>query len=376
MVSADRGHTDLEEAISKRMAQMLVPGAVVLWHTPDFVFERAFGTRNIGAGAGDPICLDDHFRAGSNTKTMTGTVVLQLVADPAVDLGLDDAVSKHYTVPGTTKLDDITIRHLLEMKSSLSNYSDTLWFNQRLDDPGHDFDIDELIAEGVTGESVGTPGAQFHYSNTNTAILGRIIERYDRRRLEESFRIRVFEPLQMGDTYLPRGQDRTLPPSYTRGYMYGTNVSTRDTLALPLADQERARRGELRPLEYTHMTATWTWAAGGVISTARDLASYVRALVKGDRGLLPPGLQRQRIESIESTDPSDPRAAGYGLALASFGPMLGHDGTLPGYQSFMGHDPDGDQTLIIATNLSGAPDGKLTANELAMVVLGSSAQPS
>lgn len=63
-------------------------------------------------------------------------------------------------------------------------------------------------------------------------------------------------------------------------------------------------------------------------------------------------------------------AAGYGLALAKFGPMFGHDGTLPGYQSFMGHDPDRDETLIVASNLSASPDGKLTANEIAMLVLG------
>lgn len=67
--------------------------------------------------------------------------------------------------------------------------------------------------------------------------------------------------------------------------------------------------------------------------------------------------------------PTDPMAAGYGLALARFGPMLGHDGTLPGYQSFMGHDPEGDETLIVTTNLSASPDGKLTANEIAMLVL-------
>ena len=307
---------------------------------------------------------------------MTGTVVLQLVADPAVDFGLDDPVSRHYTVSGTTKLDDITIRHLLEMKSSLSNYSDTLSFNESLDDPDHEFDIDELIAYGVNGPSVGTPGGQFHYSNTNTAILGKVIERHDRRTLDESLRIRIFEPLQLRDTYLPRGEDRDLRPSYPRGYMFGTNVSTVETLALSPADQERARQHKLEPLEYTHLTTTWTWAAGGVISTVKDLAAYVRALVKGDRGLLPPDLQRQRIDSIESTDPSDPMAAGYGLALARFGPMLGQDGTLPGYQSFMGHDPERDETLIIATNLSGGPDGELTANELARVVLRSQDQSS
>ena len=123
--------TELKAAISRRLGEMLVPGAVVLWQTPDFVFEEAFGTRSLVAGPGDPIAVTDHFRVGPNTKTMTGTIVLQLVADPEVDLALDDPVSQHYTVPGRARLDHVTIRHLLEMKSGLSNYSDSLSFNER-----------------------------------------------------------------------------------------------------------------------------------------------------------------------------------------------------------------------------------------------------
>jgi D-alanyl-D-alanine carboxypeptidase len=360
---------DLKAAISRRLEEMLVPGAVVLWHTPDFLFEEAFGRRTALAEQGDPILLTDHFRVGSNTKTMTGTIVLQLIADPDVDLGLDDPVSMHYAVPGTTKLDRITIRHLLEMKSGLSNYSDSLSFNKRLDDPKAAFEIDDLIVEGVMGASAGAPGGRFHYSNTNTAILGKIIERLDRRDLSESFHDRIIGPLNLSSTYLPHAEDTAMPRSYAHGYMFGTNVSTIETMALPPADRERARRGELAPYEYTHLTPSWTWAAGGLISTAGDLATYVRALVRADGGLLPPELHRQRLDSVKSTDPADRMAAGYGLALAQFGPMLGHDGTLPGYQSFMGHDPEQDETLIVATNLSAAPDGKLTANEIAILIL-------
>lgn len=364
-----RNQAELRAAIESRLAELLVPGAVVLHRTPDSEFLEAFGTRDLAAGPHDPVQVTDHFRVGSNTKTVTGTVVLQLVADPDVDLGLDDPVSRHFTAPGTSRLDEVTVRHLLEMKSGLSNYSDSLAFNQRLDDPATTYDIDELIVEGVLGESTGTPGGTFHYSNTNTAILGKIIEKLDGRELAESFRERIFDPLGLKHTSLPSADDRTMPLPHAQGYMFGTNVSTKDTMELSPADQERAHSGELAPNDYTELTPSWTWAAGGLISTAGDLATYVRAMVMGDRGLLPADLQRQRLESVVSTDPSDPRAAGYGLGLAQFGPMLGHDGTLPGYQSFMGHDPEKDETLVVLTNLSAAPDGKLTANEIAMLLL-------
>jgi D-alanyl-D-alanine carboxypeptidase len=368
--TGDDRTAELKAAISNRLLEMLVPGAVVIWRTPDFIFEHAFGTRDrTWRGPGKEVTLDDHFRVGSNTKTMTGTIVLQLVADPNVDLWLDDPVSKHIEISNYQETGRITIQHLLEMRSGLYNYSDSLSFNQRLDDdPVTPLDIDNLIRDGVNGHSTGIPGQEFHYSNTNTALLGKIIERYDSKPLWRSFEDRIFKPLSMATTYLPRGADRALPSHHPCGYMYGTNVSTIDTMALSPADQERAYNGTLAPGDYTELTPTWMWAAGAVVSTATDLATYVRVLVRG--GLLPDDLQRRRLESITTTDPQDRASAGYGLAIAKFGPMIGHDGTLPGYQSFMGHDPKTDSTLVIATNLSAGPDGKLTANEIAMVILG------
>ncbi|WP_373140949.1 serine hydrolase [Mycobacterium marinum] len=63
------------------------------------------------------------------------------------------------------------------------------------------------------------------------------------------------------------------------------------------------------------------------ISTANDLASWVEALAGGR--VLDGQIQQQRMASIQSTDPSNPAAAGYGWGMAKFGPMYGHTGELP-----------------------------------------------
>ena len=52
------------------------------------------GTAEIGTDK--PWALNDHFRIGSNTKTMTGTVILQLAQEGK--LALTDPVAKY--VPG------------------------------------------------------------------------------------------------------------------------------------------------------------------------------------------------------------------------------------------------------------------------------------
>jgi D-alanyl-D-alanine carboxypeptidase len=159
----------------------------------------------------------------------------------------------------------------------------------------------------------------------------------------------------------------SVPDLHPRGYLFGTNVSTPADPALPPDQQAAARDGALVPNDVTDVNPSWAWAAGAAISSAEDLASYVKPLVTG--GLLDAAMQKQRIDSLPPTTPANGNSASYGLALARSGPMIGHDGPLPGYQSFMGYDPDGGNTLIVLTNLQAAPDGAQPANEIAKRII-------
>ena len=62
---------------------------------------------------------------------------------------------------------------------------------------------------------------------------------------------------------------------------------------------------------------------------------------------------------------------GYGITLITFGPnkIYFHGGEMPGYQSFMGYDPDNDVTLIVWTSLTLSLDGRPTANTLMLKIL-------
>jgi len=51
--------------------------------------------------------------------------------------------------------------------------------------------------------------------------------------------------------------------------------------------------------------------------------------------------------------------------LAAFGPLYGHTRELPGYNSFMGHDPENDVTLVVWTNLAPTVDGHGPATAIA-----------
>src|SRR5262249_56125935 len=115
------------------------------------------------------------------------------------------------------------------------------------------------------------------------------------------------------------------------GYMYGTNVLTMDTPALPDSLQTAARAGTLAPVDWTNASPSWTWAAGEGISTADDLATWVRVLVIGK--LLNADMQARRLASVQQTKPSDASSAWYGWGIAKFGNLDGPPGGMAGHHS-------------------------------------------
>jgi D-alanyl-D-alanine carboxypeptidase len=118
----------IDAAVEQVLEETTTPGAVVLLRQGNEEFLAAYGTREFGGG--EAVTVDDHFRIGSNTKTWTGTVVLQLVDEGKV--ALDDPISDYF--PDIPNGDNITIANLLEMRSTLPTYSSLIPFNRTLDE--------------------------------------------------------------------------------------------------------------------------------------------------------------------------------------------------------------------------------------------------
>lgn len=355
------GADDLRDIFRQTAHQTTTPGAVLLYRTPDGSLATTYGA---GSTSGSPsMTLADHFRVGSVTKTFTGTVILQLAQEGK--LRIEDPVARYRDdVPNGS---NITLTQLLNMRSGLFNYSDSLELNQALDDePGRVWTPDQLLALAFRYPPYFAPGQGYHYSNTNTVLLGLIAEDIDRRPLGTSFQKRLFDPVGMRNTSFPATTSTTIPSPHPEGYMYSTNVATMKSAELPADQQAAAAAGTLKPRDVTHNNPSWTWSAGGAISTAGDLSRWVTAL--GDGSLLDPSWQKRRMESLQSTDPAVPDTR-YGLGIAQFGPMYGHTGQLPGFQTFAGYDPAKRRSLVVIANLNTAPDGRSVAETIAHALL-------
>ncbi|MCU1660842.1 MAG: beta-lactamase [Pseudonocardia sp.] len=348
------------EALAK---DLLVTGAVVMVRSPERGdWTMTYGTRTYKGN--DPVQVGDHVRVGSNTKPMTGTVILQLVQEGK--LSLEDPVSKFR--PDVPNGANITIRQLMEMRSGLYNYSTAPELNRAQDStPERVYTPDELLAMAFERPPLYRPGQGWNYSNTNFVLLGLIIEKLTGRTAAEEFQSRIFGPLGMTGSTLPAATDASIPDPHPHGYTYGTNVQTIDTNVLPENIQAQAKAATLAPMDVTTVNPSWAWTAGSANSTAGDLVTFVQAL--GGGGLLSPAMQKQRLDSMQPTVPGNPASPGYGLALAKLGSLYGHTGEIPGYNSFMGYDPDRKITVVVWATNAPSPNGDAPATELAKVII-------
>lgn len=309
---------ELDAAAQSGLAEAAAPGAVVGVWTPEGSWISAFGLADPDTGA--PMTVDVHHRIGSVTKTITGTVLLQLAQDGL--LSLDDVIGDY--VPDVPNGDRVTLRQLANMTSGVASYTRSKDFTDvYFADPSKVYTPDELLAVGLAIPPLFEPGAQFDYSNTNTVLLGQVIEQVTGMEIGDVFAQRVFEPLGLSETSWP-GDSAELPTPHARGFTTQGQGSAEN------------------PADATNWNPAWGWTAGEAISTVDDLLTYGRALGTG-RGLLDPQSQEIRLTSF-------PGPAGYGIAMGCTSGWVGHTGELPGFNTSLFYDTMTDSTVVVAAN--------------------------
>jgi D-alanyl-D-alanine carboxypeptidase len=356
----------LRDAVEATAKELMLPGTMVLLRTPQGEFVFGHGTTELGGTT--PPRADTHFRIASNTKTMTAAVIVLLAQEGKLRFG--DPVSKY--VSAIPNGDKIAVSELLKMRSGMFNYTSAPELAERLDhDPARVWTTDELLGIAFKYPSVFAPGTKYDYCNTNYLLLGLIAEKVEGAPLARIFQDRLFEPLGMKDTLLPASASNTIPAPYAHGYLYGSSSFALADTPYPPDLIAAARIGAVKPNDDTGQNPSYALAAGGVISTADDLATWIRALVSGK--ILDADYQRRWLNSPEPEDPSKPlgQKYGYGITQMTFGPnsLYFHGGEMPGYNSFMGYDPVNDVTLIVWTNLTISLDGQPTANSIMLKIL-------
>jgi len=357
----------LRAMVARSARELMVPGALVLLRTPQGEVVASYGTTELGTAS--PPTADTHFRIASNTKTMTAAVILLLAQ--AGKLRLDDPISTY--VPDVPNGDRITIADLMRMRSGLYNYTEAPELSASLDAaPARVWSPAELLAIAFKRSADAAPGTAYEYNNTNYALLGLVAERLEGKPLARVMEERLFAPLGMRHTLLPAADLTAIPAPYAHGYGYGSTAAVlSDASPYPPELVAQARAGTLRPRDVTALNHSFAAAAGGVISTADDLATWIRALVAGE--VLDAAWQRRWLDSPRPQDPARPdgQRYGYGITELRWGPnaVYFHGGETPGFNSKIAYDPANQMALVVWTNLAVSLDDQQPANTLMVNVL-------
>lgn len=324
-----------QKAIDDTRAAGNLPGVIARVISPAGTWTGTSGVR--AAGGDDPIQTADHTRIGSLTKTMTATLLLQLVQEGRVSL--DDRIDRF--VPDAPN-GSATLRQVADMTSGIPSYTASESFDRKFfADPESVWTPTELVDTAKALPPSFPPGQGWEYSNTNYVLLGLVIEKVLAKPIGEVFADRIFTPLGMDESSWPGGSVE-IPDPHLDG----------------LTDQGQP---DGQTVDSTRRNPSFASTAGAVISTVDDLQTWGEALFTG-QGVLNPPTQQLRRDSILTSPPPNTATSGYGIGIGNRDGWWGHDGDFPGYNTSLFHNYDSDTTIIIVINTDDAMtvDGKST----------------
>jgi D-alanyl-D-alanine carboxypeptidase len=257
--------TSLQALLDSVVEAGETPGIMLRIDAPsvDFSWSGVSGVANIETDT--PLAPDNPVRIASNTKTYVAAATLRLWEEGR--LGLDDPLSIHLPAEYSEMLagdgydlDAITIRHLLTHTSGLYDYADRdLFVEAVLADPTHRWTPGEQIGLAVEwGDPYGAAGEVYRYSDTGYVVLGLVLQSVYGKPLAPSLReLLNFERLGLGSTWLETLED---PP-------------------LGAADRAHQYMGDLDTYDFD--PSLDLYGGGGLVSTADDMAVFMRSLFVG-----------------------------------------------------------------------------------------------
>jgi len=298
-------------------------GSVMLRENGEIVYQNAIGMADLEGNISNT--LQTRFRIGSQTKTFTAVMILQLVQENK--LKMDDLLSQFF--PEIPNAEQITLAHLLRHRSGIYNFTNDPEYLTYHTNPI----AQKEILQKITGyQPVFEPGSKAEYSNSNYILLGYILEAVTGMDYAENLKARITEPLGLEHTYYGSKINPDISEAYSYKWEGGAFVLEAET-----------------NMQIPH-------GAGAVVSTVRDITLFLEALFNGR--LL---AEEQFAEMIRLEDDF-----GCGLFVMPFynHKGMGHTGGIDGFSSMMAYFPEQHLAVSLLSN-----GGHFSNNEVMIALL-------
>lgn len=282
-----------------------------------------------------PVEPDSVFRAGSISKSFTGTLAQILVEDGALDLNerLRDAAPE---VEFTNKWEESDPVLLADLAEHTTGWDDIQFSEYR------DFGAGAPLIEGIAFNPKARtarwkPGRYASYNNAGPAILGYVMEKKTGHAFDELMQERIFRPLGMENA----------------------SFLVTDAVAAKLS-KSYSDAGDEEPFVHIGMAPS-----GALNISASELATFAAFLIRRGEANGAQLVSREGVLRIETPTRSlaarGGLAMGYGLGVSTspegeYGVLTGHSGGIDGFVSEYGYFRDSGTGFVMMLN---TPDGDL-----------------
>lgn len=322
---------DSAMSLTSRMRHYRIP-AVAIAMIDDYrvAWVRSYGSKR--AAADRPATEETLFHAKSVSKPVTAVTTLKLAerGEVSLDVPLDSLLTS-WSVPDNeyTRATEPTLRHLLSHSAGFTRSGVDSYL------PSEDL---PTLLESVEGRPPATvdpvtvtfePGTGTRYSGGGYGVLQLLLQDRTGRSFAALADSLVFRPLGMHHSFFPRKMPGELEAFAATGH---------DVHGEPIPGDR-----EILPIQ----------AAGGLWTTARDLAQFVIALEEAWSGRSDDLLERATVREMMS-----PHADDWGLGLRLSRPdsvlRFQHTGSGDGFKAIIiGYPSRGDGAVVLA-NADGA----------------------
>ena len=318
------------------IAQAWIRYRALMNEVPGVSYGFSFGGETVMAGgwgfadleAQRPALPETGYRVASITKTVTATLVMQLVERGR--LRLDEPVTSYLGwLKASMGRSAVTLRHLLTHSGGIVRDGSFDW-------ESHPFlDRDQLHADVLARATVAEPAAGFNYSNVAYALLGEIVEQVHGRPFTSVVTSNLSRRLGLAAT----------GTRLTR--RLGATVATGYNWRRPGEPFRPAPPSEARAYE----------PAAGLVSNVGDLLEYQEAHMPGDDRLISE-LTKREMQRVQWQRVEEPHH-GYGWMIWQVDGMkiCGHSGGYPGFVTKIGFSPESRVAAAVLTNSVGSLAG-------------------
>lgn len=341
VASAQITSQKIDSIMNKAMTEFNVVGAsVAVIVDGKIVIEKGYGVKSISTN--EPVNKFTNFQIASNSKAFT-TAALSILVDEG-KISWNDKVTKfipEFKMYNDYVTQNFTIEDLLCHRSGLSlGAGDLMEFPS-----GSDFTIDDVIKNFEHFKPVSPFRTKFDYDNQLYFVAGELIKRISGITWEEFIQTKIFNPLQMKNSYPTN--------SYIKDF---SNIATPHLVNLK----------EKKTTDHFDLGKNMNGAAGSIFSNAADMAKWMQVQLNGgkygeklDQTLFAKGRQNEmwKTHTVMNANYNaryKTHFSGYGLGWfltdqnGNF--VVEHTGGLDGMLSIVRMIPDKKFGIMVLTN--------------------------